>query len=384
MKATPRGGNRVLLLITSLAVGGAQCHVRDLLAARPDGFEFELAGGGGGWLANEAARLGVTVHSLKLAGVQHSLRDFQAYRSILSLLDALRPDLVHVHSAKAAILGRLAAWKLGIPVIYTCHGWAFQTGVRDSNAVLGILGEYLLGGVARRVIVVSQRDAAVARRLRVVPPERITVIENGIEFSAYPWHAEPYGRRLLYVGRLERGKGLERLLTLLAGLKQYPWELTICGEGRLRPGLETATRHLGLAGRVRFTGWLDDSLPELAAADCLVLPSDKEGLPYSVLEALACGLFVIVTSVGGLADLDLRQVVRIPPRNSEALGAALREFLTEGWCNPERLPRRVEVAALFTARFSLARMIDGISMVYRSVLNSDKQHRSELLHLPAP
>lgn len=384
MTATAGGGNRILLLITSLAVGGAQRHVRDLLAARPDGFEFELAGGGGGWLASEAARLGVTVHSLKLGGAQKPLRDFQAYRSILSLLDALRPDLVHVHSAKAAILGRLAARKLGIPVVYTCHGWAFQTGVRGSGAVLGILGEYLLGGVARRVIAVSERDAAVARRLRLVPPEQMTVIENGVEFSAYPWHMRPYGFRLVYVGRLERGKGLERLLTVLAGLRQYSWELTVCGDGHLRPGLEAAARHLGLARRVRFTGWLDDALPELAAADCLVLPSDKEGLPYSVLEALACGLFAIVTHVGGLADLDLRQVMRIPPRDTEALDAALREFLTEGWRNPERLPRRAEVAALFAARFSFTRMIEGISMVYRSVLNADQPHRSELLHQPAP
>ena len=87
---------------------------------------------------------------------------------------------------------------------------------------------------------------------------------------------------------------------------------------------------------------------------------------------------------GGLADLDLRQVMRTPLRNTEALGAALREFLTVGWCNPERLPRRAEVAALFAARFSFTRMIDGVSMVYRSVLNADQPHHSALLHQPAP
>ncbi len=379
VRATARGGHRVLLLVTSLAGGGAQRHVRDLLAARPDGLEFVLAGGGRGWLSSEAARLGVPVHPLTLAGGPHPLRDIQAYRSLLARLDGLRPDLVHVHSTKAAFLGRLAARRLGIPVVYTVHGWPFQTGVRDRNAVLGILGEYLLGGVARRVIVVSQRDAAVARRLRVVPSERITVIENGIGFSSYAWHIGPYGRRLVYVGRLERGKGLERLVTLLSSLQRYPWELTICGEGRLRPRLEATARHLGLAGRVRFTGWLEDVLPELAAADCLVLPSDKEGLPYSVLEALACGLFAIVTCVGDLADLNLRQVRRIPPRSTEALGAALREFLTATWCHPERLPRRAEIVALFSARFSLAQMVERTSMVYRSVLNSGQAHSGDRL-----
>lgn len=377
VSGAPGGGNRVLLFITSLDRGGAQRHVRDLLAARPDGFEFSLAGGGEGWLAGEAARLGVTVHPLTLEGAPQPLRDIQAYRHLVSLLNTMRPDLLHVHSAKAAILGRLAARKLGIPVIYTCHGWAFQTGVRGGSAVLGILGEYLLGGVPRRVIVVSERDAAVARRLRLARPAHMTVIENGIQFSDYPWHAGLYGRRLVYVGRLERGKGLERLLMVLTHLRQYRWELTVCGEGHLRPRLEATARHLGLAARIRFTGWLDDVHPVLAAADCLVLPSDKEGLPYSVLEALACGLFAVVTSVGALDDLNLRQITRIPPRSTEALGAALREFLAEACCNPERLPCRSEVAALFATRFSLKRMIKEISMVYWSVLNSSQPHRSE-------
>jgi len=361
---------RVLLLITSLDRGGAQHHVRDLLAARPGECEFVLAGGGDGWLAREAARLGIAVHSLYLPSDTHSITDLRAKGQIRTLFAGLKPDLVHVHSTKAAFFGRLAARDLGIPVVYTVHGWPFQTGFHGrSGPVLSLLAEYLLRDVANQVIFVSRQDALIARRLRLVPPERVTVIENGIDVSTYPWHTGPYARRLIYVGRLERGKGVDSLLRVLSDLQQYSWELTICGEGSLRPMLEGMTRRSWIAGRVRFIGWVDDPLPAIASADCLVLPSEKEGLPYAALEALACGLSLIVTAVGALADLDLRQVMHIPSRNGEALREALRGFFTEGCTDPARLPRHEEVMSLFSTRFNLTRMTKDTAIVYNSILN---------------
>lgn len=365
---TPDSRPRVLLLVTSLDAGGAQRHVADLLARLHDRFAFALAGGNPGWLAGQARQWGVDVHPLPLATPPRPLRDLRALAGLGVLLRGSRPDLLHVHSTKAALIGRLAARRAGVPVVYTAHGWPFQSGGHGLEAVLGLAAERWLRGTAARVVAVSRRDAEVAREHRLVAPERLVLIENGIDAAAYPWHRGAYGRRLLYVGRLERGKGLERLLRVLARLRALEWELDVCGSGRLLPRLRAAVRRGSLEGRVRFAGWRDDPRPLLAAADCLLLPSDKEGLPYAALEALASGLSLIVSAVGGLADLDLRQVTRLPPGDEAALQAALGDFLERGWRDPQRRPRRDEVAALVRERFSLERMADRLAEVYRAAL----------------
>jgi len=359
---------RVLLLVTSLAAGGAQRHVRDLLSAPAPGIEYHLAGGGSGWLSAEAARLGIPIHSLDLSSAVRPLADLRAYRDVRALLRQIAPNLVHVHSTKAAVIGRLAAHAAGVPVVYTVHGWPFQGGLDNAGAAFDLVIERALRREARRVIVVSRRDRAVANRLGVVPPERLVVVENGIDATRYAWHPDSYERRLVYLGRLERGKGLELLLNVLGDLRNLPWHLTVCGTGRLAGILEVTLRRLALVDRVHLMGWVGDPRAVLAAADCLVLPSDKEGLPYSVLEGLACGLFVIASAVGALADLDLRQVTLVPRRNAAALRSALRDYLTERWQDSNSLPRRTEVDALLGERFDLSRMIQKVTAVYRDAL----------------
>lgn len=351
------------MLITSLATGGAQRHVRDLLAAPPPGVEYHLAGGGRGWLSQEAARLGVPVYSLNLSSAIRPAEDLSAYRHVRTLVQQIAPDLIHVHSTKAAAIGRLAGRAAGIPVVFTVHGWPFQSGLDSGGVALDLVIEWLLRRTARRIIVVSGRDAVVAWRLGV-PRERVVVVENGIDGTLHRWHPEVYQRRLIYVGRLEHGKGLERLLGVLADLRDLPWHLTICGTGRLAGALEAALHRLALLDRVRLAGWVDDPRPYLAAADCLVLPSEKEGAPYSVLEALASGLFVIASAVGILTDIDLRHVIRVPRREAGALRSALESYLTEQWRDPDSLPRKTEVDALFGERFNLSRMIQQVGAVY--------------------
>lgn len=360
---------RVLLLITSLGAGGAQRHVRDLLGGAAPGIEYHLAGGGGGWLRSEAARIGVPVYSLDLSSAVRPMADLRAYRDVLALVRRIAPDLVHVHSTKAAAIGRLAAHAASVPLVYTVHGWPFQGGLDSAGAVLDLLAERLLRREARRVIVVSRRDGAVAERLGLVPRERLEIVENGIDLRQYRWHPGGYERRLEYLGRLERGKGLELLLSVLAGLRNLPWQLTICGTGGLAPLLQRAVRRSALADRVRFAGWVDDPRPVLETSDCLVLPSDKEGLPYSVLEALASGLFVIASAVGGLADIELRQVYRVPRRDAAALRRAIHDYLTAQWRDPNILPRQDETYALFRGGFDLARMVRRVSEIYADALN---------------
>lgn len=361
---------RVLVLVTSLDAGGAQRHVRDLLVHGRGAVDYHVTGGTPGWLAREAVRLGVPVHPLPLANPLRPGRDLRTCWEIRRLLAHLRPQVLHVHSTKAAFLGRIAGALSRTPVVYTVHGWAFQSGPRLPLRLASLAAERAVRGFTTRVITVSRHDAAIALRAGLAPAGAVRVIENGIDPSAYAWHPGPYERRLLYLGRLEPGKGLEALLGALAGLADLPWTLALCGTGRQEGQLRAVVRRSGLAARVRFLGWVEDPRPVLAESDCLVLPSDKEGLPYSVLEALAAGLYLIVTDVGGLRDLSLRQMTRIPPRDPRALRDALRDFLTRDWRDPARRPRREEVYALLAHRYHVRRMVEETIAVYKDAVSS--------------
>jgi glycosyltransferase involved in cell wall biosynthesis len=140
--------------------------------------------------------------------------------------------------------------------------------------------------------------------------------------------ASPPTLRLLFVGRLSPEKSLPVVLAALATLpKSVSWSFTIAGDGPQRPHLETEAARLGLTPRVQFTGWVarDRLLPHYQAADLFVFASTDEGMPNTVLEAMACGLPVIATRIAGCEDLveEGATGLLVPPGNPEALAQAI-------------------------------------------------------------
>lgn len=224
---------------------------------------------------------------------------------------------------------------------------------------------------AHRILANSQA-AADRLRLEGVPGHKVRVIPNGVDTSAFPpreYSARP--RRIAVVACLREEKRIDVLIAAAPRiLSRYPdAELRIAGEGLCRPALEAQVDALGIRQRVTFLGHRDDVADVLAGADVFVLPSRSEALPNSVMEAMAAGLPVVASAVGGIPELvrDGRTGRLVPPGDAGALADALLDLLD----HPDRLAEFGRAGREAMERtFAFARMVGQIETLYLTELEA--------------
>jgi glycosyltransferase involved in cell wall biosynthesis len=323
--ATPRP--RVLLVITLAEVGGAQSYVALLLPALSEHFDVVVAAHGEGPLREAALNGGVRFIPLRHVRRPINLwRDFAGLVELVRLLRRERPEILHASSSKAGVLGRLAAFVARVPIrIFTVHGWAFaaSSGLTSS---LYRWADRLMSPLTTVTICVSENERAEGLEAHTCRPDRTVVIRNAVNVTATPRSRHDRVRpRLIAVGRLKAPKDFVTLIRALAALPAESFEGLIVGEGPDRAAVEAEIRRLGLDERVRLAGERRDVPALLAASDVFVLSSDSEGLPVSVLEAMATELPVVASRVGGLPELvvDGETGILVPPGDARELGAAL-------------------------------------------------------------
>ncbi|MEZ4266465.1 MAG: glycosyltransferase [Myxococcota bacterium] len=255
-------------------------------------------------------------------------------RAILTLRAAVAaraPDLVHVHGYRALFYALAAGG--AAPLVATHHGvTSHDARVRAYERLTYAL--YRLPRV-RRVLAVS---AAGHDELRAhgVPHARLARVPNFLALDApIPAQRAPSAGpsatpiSLLFLGRLSPEKGLDLLLAALALPAAPPARLDVVGDGPERAALERTAAAAGLSARATFHGFQSDVAPFLAAADALVMPSRREGLPMALIEAVAAARPVVATAVGGIPELvtpgDNGELA--PPDDAPALAAALARLV---------------------------------------------------------
>jgi glycosyltransferase involved in cell wall biosynthesis len=318
----------VLLVITLAEVGGAQAYVAALLPALVTRFDVAVAAHGSGPLRDAADAAGARFLPLRHVRRPLSLwRDLAGFAELVRLLRRERPDLLHASSSKAGVLGRLAAAVSGVPVrIFTVHGWAFaaHSGVPSR---LYRWADRLVEPLTTVTICVSEHQREAGLAAGTCASERTVVIPNAVDVSTPP-RSRPVERPrplIVAVGRLKAPKDFPTLVSALAALPRDSFDALIVGDGPDRPRLEEQIRTCGLAGRVRLAGERRDVPDLLAEADVFVLPSRSEGHPVSVLEAMAAGVPVVASRVGGIPEQvdDGVTGLLVAPGDPEALAAAL-------------------------------------------------------------
>jgi glycosyltransferase involved in cell wall biosynthesis len=332
MHDTPRRP-RVVVLITLAEVGGAQTYVASLLPALAEEFDVTVASSGGGPVRDAAEALG-----LPFVGLRHLRRPIQPVRDLLALVELARllrrerADVLHASSSKAGVLGRLAALLARVPIrIFTVHGWAFAAASGRSSTFYR-WADRLMRPLTTATICVSENERAAGIAARTCDAERTVVIHNAVDVTGAPVARHEHPRpTLVAVGRLKAPKDPVTLLRALAKLGGREYEALIVGEGPDRTALEHLAAQLGLRDRVRFAGERHDVPKLLSGADLFVLSSRSEGLPVSVLEAMAAGLPVVASTVGGIPELveDGETGVLVRPADPDALAAALGDLLDD-------------------------------------------------------
>jgi glycosyltransferase involved in cell wall biosynthesis len=324
----------LLYVVTLAEVGGAQSYVRDLLPAVREHYDVTLAAHGDGPLRSVAAELGIAFVPLRhvrrpLSVIHDPLGVFELTR----LFRRVRPDVVHLNSSKAGVLGRIAASAARVPVrVFTAHGWAFKA-TSGGAARLYAWADRAVCPLTTMIVCVSQTELEAGLAARVCVPGRAKVIPNAVDVSVVPTGpraaAEPV--EIASVGRLAAPKDFSTLLSALALLPRGRVRLTVLGDGPLRPELERKVAELGLADDVVLTGEVADVRRYLDRADVFALSSTSEGMPISVLEAMAAGLPVVASAVGGLHEIvvDGATGFLVPASQPAALAEALGRLVED-------------------------------------------------------
>jgi glycosyltransferase involved in cell wall biosynthesis len=293
-----------------------------------------------GALLAEVRAEGFRVIALPLERRMSPVAHLRAFRAIVAMMRAEKPDLVHAHMPISGFLARLAAWTAGVPrIAYTCHGFWFNYPGPWPRRAAGFAMEFLAGRVTDLYFTVSLEEARDARRLRI--SRKPIALGNGRDPAIF--HPDPAARvrirsclgipdnrvAVVAVSRLVRHKGYPELA---AAIRELPdLELWVVGE-RLEsdrgPDMAALLRDSGLGERLRMLGYRRDVADVLAAADIFTLPSHFEGLPMSVIEAMLCGLPVVATNVRGPREQVVDQVtgLLVPPRQAAPLAIALKRL----------------------------------------------------------
>jgi glycosyltransferase involved in cell wall biosynthesis len=364
---------RLLMLITLSELGGAQTAVALLLPGLVGQFEVTLAAQGSGPLHDAAEAAGARYVELR-----HVRRPIDPWHDALALVELIRlcrkvrPHIVHAHSSKMGVLGRLAAWLARVPVrVLTVHGWSFAAYNGLARSVF-LWIERLMRPLTTMVVCVAEATRQEGLAAGTCDPQRTVVIHNAVAVRTF----RPTSRRggtveVVGVGRFAYPKDFTTLLDALT-LVAAPCRVRLAGDGPALTAVASALAQNGLSHRVELLGARADVPNLLARSEVFVLSSRSEGFPVSVLEAMAAGLPVVATDVGGVREAveDGETGFLVPAADSEALAGALDRLLVDG-----ELRRRLGAAgrARALSRFDVSRYRAAYGELYWERLNASTE-----------
>ncbi len=375
---------KVVHLLTRLDLGGAQQNtlhtVRNLDRSK---FEPVLVCGSGGMLDNEAGNDA----SMRTVFIESLRRDISPFCDLLALFELTKlllhekPDILHTHSSKAGILGRLAAVLAGVPVVvHTYHGFGFHDRQQAFVKWVYVLLERLCASCTDVLVFVSKANVAYAAAHGLVRPQDAVLIRSGVKLDGLPAPVDAaklkmsagIGRHKLLVvsvGNLKPQKNAADFVAAAAAvLADVPEaRFVFLGDGPQRPALEARAFALGLEGKVLFLGWRRDAAQWLAASEVFVLTSLWEGLPRALVEAMKSGLPSVCYATDGVTDV-IRDGVNgflIEPGDHQALAARVTSLLKD---DLRRKKFGAAAAASIGTEFDIDGMVRAQEALYERLL----------------
>jgi glycosyltransferase involved in cell wall biosynthesis len=371
---------RVLTVITRLELGGAQrvaLHTAATLDRRR--FEAGLAWGPGDVLDAEARAVDelTTFEVDDLVRPVAPVRDLRALTGLRRAIRDFRPQVVHTHSSKAGVLGRLAARLERVPVVvHTVHGFGFTPLQSPVKRALFLRAEKLAARWTDHFVAVSHVNLDRGVELGLWTAEQASVIRAGVDLDRFRFADDGAAARralaipegvpvVTQIGNFKPQKApldFVRAAALVAA-KLPEARFVLVGEGPLRGDAEALATELGIADRTVFSGWWRDVPGLLAATMVSVLSSIHEGLPCSVVESLAAGVPVVATAVDGTPEV-VRPGVNgelVDPGDPTSLADAILGILVDG----DRRLAMSEAAADGLEDFDRDRMVRQLEDLYQ-------------------
>ena len=366
-RSRPSGRRGVLYLLETGGPGGAERMLLDLAENLGPGWEPVVGVMKAGWLQSQAALAGIPCAMVRGNG----LGDLDVLERLLETVETHEIDVIHAHEFYMSTIGALVSVVTGIPLVVTVHGKSYYPDKLRRRVACR-----MVAAGAATVVAVSQDLRSFFCRTTGTSLDRVRVIYNGIDLRdsrhrlrnvelldsvGIPRQAQIVGT----VGSLYPVKGhLDLIRAARTIVMQRPTtHVVILGRGTLYDALTAEAEALGIRDRIHLLGYRQDVKEWLGAMDVFTMPSLSEGLPLSLLEAMAAGLPPVVTEVGGMPEVvrDRETGFIVPPRNVESLANRISLLLG----NPA-LATRMGVAARdrIVDRFTLDQMVAAYRDVY--------------------
>lgn len=330
------GEIKVLRILNRFNLGGPTFNVVNLTKHLSEEFTTKLIGGQAE--PNELDSLHIVKQAeidyqvLPIIGREISIiKDIKAIQEIRAIIRQYEPKIVHTHASKAGLVGRVAAWLEGVPIIvHTYHGHVFHSYFGSLKTWVLTIIERFLARISTAIVTISTlQKEELTHTFKIIPKRKAHIIPLGFDFSKFSTvqneKVEEYkqlcGIRqadfvFSIIGRLEPIKQHSLFLTAFSLLAKQDDSIKalIVGDGTLFHDLTKKAKELGLSignkgdsdirkKQVVFTSWEPDASTVLASSHCVCLSSKNEGTPVSIIEALVCKTPVVSTNVGGVADI---------------------------------------------------------------------------------
>jgi glycosyltransferase involved in cell wall biosynthesis len=395
---------KILYLITQSEFGGAQRYVFDLASNLKSHCQLAVALGEQGKNGKLAKLLQENqIQFFTLPHLKRSIspiNDLLAMLEIAKLIKQYQPDIIHLNSSKISILGSLAVFLIRIfairgirinsriRIIYTVHGWVFNEPLPLPLKWFYLYAEKFAARFKHKIICVSEHDQRLALKHRLAPAEKLVTIHNGL--APINFYSRDEAKKMLpspvsglrspvsglrspvsslligSLGHLYKTKGYEYFVeaaSILISSIQYPVSFIIIGEGGERKKLENLIAKYNLQNNFLLTGSIDDAAKLLPALDIYACSSVKEGLPYSILEAMRAGLAIVAANVGGVPEMieNNKTGLLTKPADPQDLAEKIKTLLDNKTLVQE-LGQRAQTRVAI--QFSLEKMLEQTEKVY--------------------
>lgn len=340
---------KILYVVTQGHWGGAQKYIFDLAENIAPDFDITIAIGEPNIMPDLQKKLAGNPNA-KLIQLSFLVRKISPLKDILAIIELknlykkIKPDIIHLNSTKTGVLGSIAlkfSCLKNTKLIYTAHGWIFNEPMSAYKKKIYTFAEKITAKIKNKIIVLSQKEKQMALDVLRIAENKLTIIPVGIAnlpggLSREEARSE-LGRKInsnisdkYLVGTIANfypTKNLDNLVKALAQIKEKinNMAVVIIGDGPERKQLEDLITKFSLQNMVYLAGFLDNAEKLLPAFDLFVLPSRKEGLPYTLLEAKINKIPIIATDVGSISEIikNKKTGLLIKPENEHELSEAI-------------------------------------------------------------